>query len=141
MGALEGRMNVKQSVPFFMVTDMRASLSFYVDRLGFTKTKDWVPNDRIEWCWLQYGGAALMLQDYREVFRPTGRLGLGVSVCFTCEDALTVYRETRAKGLLTDTRPFVGNNMWVVEFTDPDGYKLCFESETDVPEDTVLTED
>ena len=133
-------MNVKQSVPFFMVSDMQASLRYYVDSLGFTKTMEWIPNDRIEWCWLQHGGAALMLQEYREGLRPDGALGLGVSVCFTCEDALAIYRETKAKGVITDTQPFVGNNSWVVEFTDPDGYKLLFESETDVPEDTVLEE-
>lgn len=134
-------MNVRQSVPFFMISDMAASLRFYVDGLGFTKTMEWVPADRIEWCWLQHGAAALMLQEYREGFRPDGTHGVGVSVCFICEDALAIYRETKAKGLIADTRPFVGNNMWVVEFTDPDGYKLCFESETDVPEETVLEED
>ena len=132
---------MKQSVPFFMVSDMPASLRFYVDHLGFTKTMEWIPTDRIEWCWLQHGGAALMLQEYRAGFRPEGTLGLGVSVCFICEDALAIYRETKAKGLIADHQPFVGNNMWVVEFTDPDGYQLCFESETDVAEETVLDED
>ena len=134
-------MNVKQSVPFFMVTDMQASLRFYVDGLGFTKTGEWIPQDRIEWCWLQYGGAALMLQEYREGVRPTGTLGLGVSVCFTCDDALAIYRETKGRGLSVATRPFVGNNAWVVEFKDPDGYAVLFESSTDVPEDTVLEAD
>jgi catechol 2,3-dioxygenase-like lactoylglutathione lyase family enzyme len=133
-------LNVKQSVPFFMVSDMQASLRFYVDGLGFTKTGEWVPRDRIEWCWLQYDGAALMLQEYREGFRPEGTLGLGVSVCFICDDALAIYRQTKARGLRVTTPPFVGNNSWVVEFTDPDGYAVLFESATDVPEETVLEE-
>ena len=30
--------NVKQAVPFFMVTNIEASLRFYVDGLGFTVT-------------------------------------------------------------------------------------------------------
>jgi len=37
-------------------------------------------------------------------------------------------------------RPFVGNNLWVTSFTDPDGYRLDFESPTDVPEETVYSE-
>ncbi len=30
--------------------------------------------------------------------------------------------------------------MWVTAVSDPDGYKLDFESVTDVPEDTKLSE-
>jgi hypothetical protein len=33
---------------------------------------------------------------------------------------------------------FVGNGLWVTSFADPDGYRLDFESPTDVPEDTKL---
>jgi lactoylglutathione lyase len=36
--------------------------------------------------------------------------------------------------------PFVGNAMWVTLVQDPDGYKLEFESFTDVPEETVFSE-
>ena len=56
--------NVKQAVPFFNVTDIEASLRFYVDGLGFVRTKEWVPEGRVRWCWLQLGEAALMLQEY-----------------------------------------------------------------------------
>ena len=30
--------------------------------------------------------------------------------------------------------------MWVTSLQDPDGYRIEFESKTDVPEDTVLDE-
>lgn len=39
------RTNVKQAVPFFGVTDMKASLQFYVDGLGFTMRRSWIPDD------------------------------------------------------------------------------------------------
>ena len=39
--------NVKQAVPFFSVTNMEASLRFYVDGLGFTMKHSWIP-DRAE---------------------------------------------------------------------------------------------
>ena len=58
---------------------------------------------------------------------------------FLCRDALAVYRDLRARGIAAK-RPFVGNAMWVVSVTDPDGYRLDFESSTDVPEETVLSE-
>ena len=47
--------NIIQAVPFFMVTDMEASLRFYVEGLGFTMTKKWIPRGKIEWCWLELG--------------------------------------------------------------------------------------
>lgn len=44
--------NVKQAVPFFMVTSMGRSLDFYVGRLGSTIKDQWQPKGRIEWCLL-----------------------------------------------------------------------------------------
>ena len=55
--------NVKQAVPFFMVTDVDASLRFYVDGLGFAITNQWTPEGRLEWCSLRRDEVALMLQE------------------------------------------------------------------------------
>jgi lactoylglutathione lyase len=131
--------NVKQAVPFFGVRDIQASLRFYVDGLGFEKTIEWVPDGKLRWCWLQNGGAALMLQEFVNDGRhdppPTGKLGEGMSVCFICENALAFYREVTGRGIQA-TKPFVGNGMWVTSLKDPDGYELHFESLTDAPEET-----
>jgi catechol 2,3-dioxygenase-like lactoylglutathione lyase family enzyme len=132
--------NVKRAVPFFMVTDIDASLRFYVDGLGAVMTNKWIPEDRIEWCSLQLGEAALMLQEYRQrenhPGKPEGPLGQGVSICFVCADAIAIYHELSSRGM-SARRPFVGNGLWVTSVTDPDGYRLDFESPTDVPEETV----
>lgn len=80
-----------------------------------------------------------MLQEFwndgRHAPPPTGKLGMGVSVCFICENALAFYREVTARSIAA-SKPFVGNQMWVTSLTDPDGYQLHFESPTDVPEGT-----
>ena len=135
--------NVKQAVPFFGVTDIEASVRFYVDGLGFTMTLNWSPEGRIRWCWLKLGDAGVMLQEYWKDGRPggapAGPLGQGVSICFMCDDAIAIYHDALSRGL-TPSRPFVGNNLWVTSLTDPDGYRLDFESPTDVPEDTVYSE-
>jgi lactoylglutathione lyase len=135
--------NVKQAVPFFGVTDIEASLRFYVAGLGFTMKMNWAPEGRIRWCWLQLGDASVMLQEYWKDGRPggapAGPLGQGLSICFMCADAIAIYHEATARGL-EPSRPFVGNNLWVTSLTDPDGYRLEFESPTDVPEDTVYSE-
>jgi len=131
--------NVQQAVPFFMVSDIQASLRYYVDGLGFEMTKEWIDEGKLKWCWLQYGGAALMLQEYSKEKIPAGKRGEGVSICFQCLDALDIYRAAGARGIRAK-RPFVGNAMWVVGFSDPDGYRIEFESPTDVPEETEYTE-
>ena len=135
--------NVRQAVPFFNVKDIEASLRFYVDGLGFTMTRSWDLEGRIRWCWLELGHASIMLQAYWKDGRPggwpDGRLGQGVSVCFMCADAIAVYRAARSRGLEAST-PFVGNSLWVTSLTDPDGYRLDFESPTDVPEETTYSD-
>jgi len=135
--------NVKQAVPFFGVTDIDASLRFYVNGLNFTMKVHWAPEGRIRWCWLELGGAGLMLQEYWKDGKPGGApaapLGQGVTICFMCVDAIAIYHEATARGLGA-SRPFVGNNLWVTSLTDPDGYRLDFESPTDVPEDTVYSD-
>lgn len=134
--------NVQQAVPFFNVTDIEASLRFYVDGLGFAMTVQWVPEGRVRWCWLQLGEAAIMLQEYwrdgRPGGAPAGPLGQGVSVCFMCADAIAIFHEVTARGI-SAARPFVGNGLWVTSVQDPDGYRLDFESPTDVPEETVYS--
>jgi lactoylglutathione lyase len=132
--------NVKQVVPFFGIESMEKSLAFYVDGLGFKMTNSWTPRGTIEWCWLELGGTAIMLQEYRKdenhSWRPEGKLGTGMSTVFICGDAIALYKEFEAKGL-KPSRPFVGNRMWVTTLHDPDGYVLHFESNTDAEEESV----
>jgi lactoylglutathione lyase len=139
--------NVKQAVPFFGVTNMEASLRFYIDGLGFKMKRQWIPDraedhpdGRIRWCWLELGDAAIMLQEFWPGGRPTQALGAGASVSFMCEDALALYRQFKARGIQTRKRPFVGNRLWVVPVTDPDGYRMEFSSPTDAPEESELEE-
>ncbi|GAA0202955.1 hypothetical protein GCM10010203_63200 [Actinomadura yumaensis] len=128
--------NLIRAVPFFNVRDMDASLRFYCDGLGFEVKIKWCPDspDKIRWCQLEAGAAALMLQEYVLGHQPEGERGLGVSVCFMCKDALRIYRDAVDKGL-SPQKPFVGNGLWVVGFRDPDDYDIVFESPTDVEEE------
>src|SRR5574341_1400609 len=107
--------NVKQAVPFFMVSNIEASVRYYVDGLGFEMTNKWIDEGKLRWCWLQRGGAALMLQEFKKeghhAWVPEGKLGVGVSIYFICEDALAIYREVTSRGIQA-SRPFVGNGMW-----------------------------
>src|SRR5215510_5595150 len=89
---------VRQAVPLFGVVSTEASLKFYVDGLGFTMMNKWIDHGVLRWCWLQHGGAAIMLQEYRPewvpgkgAMSPHGKdatVGLGVSMNFMCGDAI-----------------------------------------------------
>jgi lactoylglutathione lyase len=140
---MQNEPNVKQAVPFFGVTDMEQSLRFYVDGLGGKMTRHWIHEGMLRWCWLEIGSAALMLQVfYKEgvgPWVPEGKLGTGVTISFQCADAIALYHAFKAHGLAA-SRPFVGNGLWVTTLFDPDGYRLEFESVTDVAEETEYTE-
>lgn len=136
---LKSNANVRQAVPFLMIADMEKSFAFYINGLGFELKLKWEPLGKIEWCWLQLDDASIMLQEYRTNV-PTEKRGIGVSVCFMCEDALLIHKQVVSRGFSTSSEPFVGNNLWVVELKDPDGYNICFESSTDVTEGTTYSE-
>lgn len=95
--------NIKQAVPFFRVKDIECSLRFYVDGIGFELKNKWINDGKLKWCWLQLSEAAIMLQEFwREGHHanvPQEKLGVGVSVYFICEDALSVYHEIISRGV------------------------------------------
>lgn len=140
MNVLETTANVRQAVPFLAVSNIDASLKFYVDGLGCAMTQHWMVDGRVRWCRLEIGEAALMLQERtdqnKDAQQPDGPAGLGVTLFFMCEDALIIYRDATRRGLAA-SRPFVGNGMWVTELHDPDGYHLAFESVTDEREGSI----
>jgi len=136
--------NIQQAVPFFWVTDIEASMHYYVNGLGFTITNRWIDNRKTRWCWLQRDNAPLMLQESRKEKHdadvPSEKRGIEVSIYFICKDALALYKEFVSKGVVA-SKPFVGNNMWVISLQDPDGYDLYFESNTEASEETIYVEE
>ena len=131
--------NVKEVVPFLGVLDMARSVPYYTKGLGFAIKRRWDVDGELRWCWLTLGGASIMLQQWHASRVPKGKPGDGMSLCFQCEDALALYHQYRARDL-APTEPSVGNGFWVTQLVDPDGYNLFFESPTDTPEETKLSD-
>src|ERR1700753_3132714 len=123
--------NMRLTVPFFGVTDMEASLRFYVDGLGFKITNQWMPRGKIEWCWLERDRISIMLQQPdnqdNDLYTLPDKKGFGINTCIQWQDALALYHEFKEREL-EPNEPFVGNGMWVFGIHDPDGYHLEFES-------------
>lgn len=134
--------NVNATVPFLKVSNMTASIRYYVEGLGFTIAQQWVDKGKLRWCWLHQGGAGLMLQEFptagHDSWVPSGKVGEGVIIYFICADAIAIYDAISAQQI-DATEPVVSNGMWHTTLVDPDGYRLAFESTTDVPESTKLS--
>lgn len=85
-----------------------------------------------------------MLQGFptegHDAWTPLEKVGQGVTIYFICEDALAIYNTLLVNGIQA-SKPFVGNGMWVTSQSDPDGYRINFESYTDIPEGTELSEE
>jgi uncharacterized glyoxalase superfamily protein PhnB len=134
---------VNEIIPFLSVTDMKKSLGFYVDGLGFAIEKRWEVDGEIRWCQLRLGRAAIMLQQFPTEGHDSRQLsehrGEGVTLCLFPNDAVAFYRTIEPRGL-NPSEPVVSNSLWGFELTDPDGYKLLIESPTGTPESTKLSE-
>lgn len=76
-----------------------------------------------------------MLEELQPAQPSPARTASRTYICFMCRDALVIYRQALAHGLMPK-KPFVGNGLWVVSVQDPDGFRIDFESPTDVAEET-----
>jgi catechol 2,3-dioxygenase-like lactoylglutathione lyase family enzyme len=84
--------NVSGVVALLSVIDMRKSLAWYRDVLGFEVESKWEPEGVLHWAMLRLGGAHLMLNSRFETaeeaasYKPTAPLD-DVTLYFSCKDA------------------------------------------------------
>ena len=124
--------------PLLQVFDMRASIRFYRDVLGFTVSmrspalsED---PDHVNWCLLELDGIQLMLntaydpEDQPSSPDPSRWSGHhDTCIYFGCSDVDTAYEYLRSKGLEPDPPKVAPYGMKQLYLTDPDGYGLCFQ--------------
>lgn len=116
------------------VFDMRESIAFYRDKLGFEVVQTSHPGDDFTWALLALDGAALMLNTaYDEGERPPERdraraaAHRDTALFFLCRDLDAAYRYLRATGVQVaepTVRVYGMRQLWL---TDPDGFRLCLQ--------------
>lgn len=126
---------VRSLTPLIQVFNMRRSLSFYRDVLGFAVHSDSGDGDDSSWVWLTKDGVHLMLNDQYEpghepAAPPAERTKWHQDTClyFGCADPDAAYEHLRSKGVDLEPPKTVPYGMKQLYLCDPDGYNICFQS-------------
>jgi glyoxylase I family protein len=124
--------------PLFEVFDMRRSVAFYCDLLGFSLIDKYEPDGNLYWAMLRLGGATIMLNarceatDQPAQADPKLRPGhADTTLFFMCDDVDAAYAHVRAKGIAAKEPANTHYGMRQLYFTDPDGFQLCFQQRID----------
>jgi uncharacterized glyoxalase superfamily protein PhnB len=116
-----------------MVYDMRRSVAFYRDVLGFEVLQNHEPDGHLYWVMLRLGGARLMLNaEFEDDKRPPALMprrpgDCGVILYFSCDDVQQAYEHLRSKGCDAKQPKTTYYGMTQLHVTDPDGFQLCFQ--------------
>ena len=128
--------HVQHLTPLVQVFDMKTSVAFYRDRLGFSVVETSPPRgtDDFDWALLKLDGTYLMLNTaYEEDARPSSPDPARVSahadtgLFFGCDDVDGAFATLRARGVRVDPPKVAPYGMKQLYVTDPDGYVLCFQ--------------
>jgi uncharacterized glyoxalase superfamily protein PhnB len=130
MNAHQGTSTVRAVWPLLVVEDLQASIRFYCEGLGFTVEGRAESDGRLFWCRLVRGGASIMLQQWDPEDGPKENRGRGVSLYFLCDDVDVLYAELLSNGLTLGPPHTEDYGMRQLFVPEPDGYLICFESET-----------
>ncbi len=121
--------------PLIEVFNMRRSLEFYRDILGFEIHMDSGGGDDASWVWIAKDGTHLMLNDQYEPGRvpaapPRERTKWHKDTCLYlgCADPDAVFEFLRSKGVDLDPPQVTSYGMKHLYLKDPDGYGICFQS-------------
>ena len=116
------------------VFDMRKSVAFYCDVLGFELLQKHEPDGHLYWAMLKLGGATIMLNSmYEDDDRPPApdpqraAVHRDTTLYFGCPDVSEAYEHLRAKGIDVKPPKVAYYGMKQLYLSDPDGYELCFQ--------------
>jgi glyoxylase I family protein len=128
--------NVNKMTPLLQVFDMKASVSFYQDMLGFNVIHTYEPDGHFYWASLELGGIELMLnaafedENRPKEMNPARVRGHGdTELYFEVMDVQVVYDGLKEKGLALEKPKDTHYNTRQLTLVDPDGYKLIFYQE------------
>ena len=127
-------MELQYLCPLIQVFDMKVSLKFYCEILGFNIHESAGKKNNIDWVWLKWSNTDLMLNTaYETPYRPekpnTQRVSAhdDTTLYFGCTTVDEVYQMLLSKGLNLSPPVVAPYGMKQLYLHDPDGYSLCFQ--------------
>jgi catechol 2,3-dioxygenase-like lactoylglutathione lyase family enzyme len=121
------------------VFDMRRSLVFYRDVLGFEIVSDSGNGEDSSWVWIRLNSCDLMLNDQYEPGHlpprpPDERVHWHSDTClyFGCPDVDAAFEYLRSRGFELDPPKITPYGMKQLYLLDPDGYNICFQWSAEV---------
>jgi uncharacterized glyoxalase superfamily protein PhnB len=124
--------SVQQLWPLLKVRDVRRSLDFWYDKLGFSVARHAERDGQVFWCRVERPGAAVMHEDApgdAAGNTAAGPLAAGLCFYFVCDDSDAMHEELTSRGLALAPPTVAYYGMKQLFVVDPDGYELCFEND------------
>jgi len=127
-------MEIQNLCPLLQVFDMKTSLNFYCDVLGFTIHQSAGSTEDLGWVWLKRGSIDLMLNTaYETPDRPANPDPLrntahaDTAIYFGLPDVEKMYDYLKSKGFASEPPQIAPYGMKQLYLKDPDGYTICFQ--------------
>jgi glyoxylase I family protein len=127
-------LNLRGTVTLIEVFNVKTSIAFYRDVLGFAVIQSAGTGDYLGWAWLRNGDVELMLNSMydpgEEPVTPDARRAAAhrdTALFIGCPDVDGAYAHLLSKiaGLKPPVNAHYG--MRQLSFSDPDGYGLCLQ--------------
>lgn len=129
-------MSAKALTPLLQVYDMKTSVAFYRDKLGFHVANTYEPDDHLYWASLEMGNIKLMLNAcYEDNARPSqpeaNRINAhkDTELYLECENIDEVYKSLIKNGLDIKPPSQTVYGAQEIRFKDPDGFYIIFFQE------------
>ncbi|MGD0390256.1 MAG: VOC family protein [Tepidisphaeraceae bacterium] len=123
----------RKVTPLIQVFDMRRSVAWYRDVLGFEVLQTHEPDGHLYWAMLKLGDAVLMLnakyEDDKRPPAPPERVDGhdDLTLYFDCPDVDEAYEFLKSRGCDAAAPQTTYYGMRQLTVTDPDGFELCFQ--------------
>jgi hypothetical protein len=129
--------NLTSIAPFFIVTDLQISVSYYVDRLGFQLAFQG-PDDSPYYAGVSRDGVSIMLKAILPGVLPqpnhTRHEWARWDAYIYTLNPDTLFEEFSQRGAsFVKTLSFIDEGLWGFEVSDADGYTLAFFQRRDEP--------
>ncbi|MBK7403121.1 MAG: VOC family protein [Phycisphaerales bacterium] len=116
--------------PMLRTTDMRATIRFYTELLGFRLHSAWPEHEP---CWCDLARDTISVMFYTQDPHDTGPTAMTGRLYFRTDDVMTIYNSVKDKAEVFEGPEVHFYGMKEIAIRDPNGYTLVFAQPTDEP--------